>query len=149
MSKKFAWSRHSDDEIWRGGPCDTIKECVEEALAEDMEMTDTFALGYLENYCMDLCFADYLIEYLQEDAYDEVGEVAYDWLDSVSKEQRESLNNKITEVIKEWLEEIHEEPSFYKVLPCKECTLEEALTIYQDQIKNIPKGGKVCATRQI
>ena len=107
MNNRYAWSRRSDDEIWRGGPCDSIKECVEEALADEFKMEDTFALGYIEDYNMNLCFADHLIEYLQEDAYDELGEVAYDWLDSVSKEQREVLNDRIINVVKEWLKEIH------------------------------------------
>ena len=143
MNNRYAWSRKSDDEIWRGGPCDSIKECVEEALADDFKMEDTFALGYIEDYNMNLCFADHLIEYLQEDAYDELGEVAYDWLDSISKEQRELLNNRITNVVKEWLKEIHEEPNFYKVLPCEECTLKEALEMHNEKVANMSRGGKI------
>lgn len=143
MANKYAWSRNSDDEIWRGGPCDTIKECVEEAYDEGFEMTDTFAIGHIEPYKIDCDFADFLVERLAEDAYDEVGEIAYDWLGSVSKEAYEKLNEKITDVVKKWLKEIHEEPTFYKVLPCEECTLQEALNMYEDSVKNKPKGGSV------
>lgn len=145
MKYKYAWSRMSDDEIWHGGPCNSIQECVREASDEGYTAEDTFALGYLEDYTLDLCFADHLIEYLQEDAYDEVGEVAYDWLDSVDRDQRESLNNRITEVVKEWLKEIHEEPNFYKVLPFNECTLQEALEIHREKVANMARGVKLGA----
>ena len=142
MANKYAWSRNSDDEIWRGGPCDSIKECVDEAFAEDFEMDDTFAIGFIENYEIDYDFADCILERLCEDAYDEVGEVSYGWLDNVSKEDLEKLNNRITAVVADWLKEVHEEPTFYKVLPCEECTLREAMDIYYGQIKDTPKGGK-------
>lgn len=143
MTKKYAWSRHSDDEIWRGGPCDSIRECVEEALAEDYEMTDTFALGHIEEYNINCYFADDIIERLQNDAYDEVGEVAEDWLDNVSKEDREKLETRLFTVVQEWLKEIHELPSFYKVLPCEECTLREALEVHNSLTANSAKGGKI------
>lgn len=143
MKYKYAWSKNKDDEIWRGGPCETLKECVEEALAEDFDMTDTFSIGHIEPYEVDYDFADTIIERLGEDAYDVVGEVAYDWLANVSKEALEKLNIRISTVIKEWLKEINEEPTFYKVFPCEECTLREAMDIYYGQVKNTPKGGKL------
>ena len=34
MKKKYAWSRNKTDDIWYGGICDSVKECVEEAKAE-------------------------------------------------------------------------------------------------------------------
>ena len=40
--KKYAWSRHIDDEIWHGGPCDSIRECLREAYDEG------YKSGYLE-----------------------------------------------------------------------------------------------------
>jgi hypothetical protein len=140
--RKYAWSRHSDDDIWRGGPCDTIKECVEEALTEDYSIDDTFAIGYIEEYDIGLYYADRIIEDLQQDAYDEVGEVAEDWLDYVTKEEMDSLNEQISKVVLDWLEAVKEKPSFYKVRPFEECTLKEALEIYKNHVDNAPKGGK-------
>ena len=139
MKKEYSWSRHSDDEIWRGGPCDTIRECVEEAFDEGYSMDDTFALGLIERYEVNYDFATDIVERLYEDACDEVGEVADGWLDSVKRPEIDKLNERIIPIVKEWLKEIGEEPSFYKVLPCEECTLREALEINKDK----PKGGKV------
>ena len=143
MSQRYAWSQHSDDELWRGGPCDSIGECVDEAVEEGYELTDTFAIGLAEDYKIGVDFAQNIVEQLCEDAWDEVGEASDGWLDSAKKAELEILNTRITEVVKQWLEEIHEKPSFFKVLPCEECTLQEALDIHNEKVKNSPKGGKL------
>ena len=105
MKLKYAWSRNIDDDIWHGGPCDSIRECVEEALAEDYKMTDTIAIGRIEPYEVNYDFADFITERLGDDAYEEVGDVAEDWLRYVSKDDLEKLNTRITQVVKEWLKE--------------------------------------------
>ena len=142
MRYKYAWSKNKDDEIWYGGPCDTIKECVDEALAENFNMTDTFSIGHIEPYKIKYDFAQDIVERLCEDAWDEIGEASEGWLDSAERAQLDLLNKRITPIIMEWLKEINEEPTFYKILPCEECTLKEAMEIYCEQIKNAPKGGK-------
>lgn len=140
--KRYAWSRNSDDEIWRGGPCDTIKECVEEALDEDYGFDDFIALGLIEDYEVNYDFAQDIVERLAEDAYDEVGDASDGWLDSAKRADFDRLNDRIIPIIKEWLKEIHEEPSFYKVLPFEECTLKEALMLHVEKTAAMSKGGK-------
>lgn len=140
--KQYAWSRRSDDELWYGGPCDSIRECVEEAQGEDYEMDDTIALGLIERYEVNYDFAQDIVERLCEDAWDEVGEASDGWLDSAKRPELDKLNEKILPIVREWLKEIHEEPSFYKVLPFEECTLAEALALHETEVANAPKGGK-------
>jgi hypothetical protein len=143
MRKKYAWSRRSDDEIWRGGPCDSIRECVEEAQDDDYALDDTFALGLIEEYEVSYDFAQDIVERLCEDAWDEVGEASDGWLDSAKREQLDLLNDRITPIVKEWLKEIGEQPSFYKVLPFEECTLSEALELHNEKIAAMSRGGKI------
>ena len=145
MANKYAWSQRRDDEIWRGGPCDSIKECVEEAQEEDYELEDTFALGLIEGYEINYDFAQDIVERLCEDAWDEVGEASDGWLDSAKRVQLDLLNERITPIIEEWLKEIGEHPSFYKVLPFEECTLKEALELHNEKVANMSRGGKVDA----
>lgn len=140
--KQYAWSRRSDDELWYGGPCDSIRECVEEAQGEDYEMDDTIALGLIERYEVNYDFAQDIVERLCEDAWDEVGEASDGWLDSAKRPELDKLNEKILPIVREWLKEIHEEPSFYKVLPFEECTLAEALALHETKVANAPKGDK-------
>ena len=139
--KQYAWSRRSDDELWYGGPCDSIRECVEEAQDEDYELTDTIALGLIERYEVNYDFAQDIVERLCEDAWDVVGEASDGWLDSAKRPELDKLNARILPIVREWLKEIHEEPSFYKVLPFKECTLAEALELHQSKVADSPKGG--------
>ena len=139
--KQYAWSRRSDDELWYGGPCDSIRECVEEAQDEDYELTDTIALGLIERYEVNYDFAQDIVERLCEDAWDEVGEASDGWLDSAKRPELDKLNARILPIVREWLKEFHEEPSFYKVLPFKECTLAEALELHQSKVADSPKGG--------
>ena len=139
MSKKFAWTKHKSDEIWRGGPCDSVKECVEEARAEGYSDEELFAIGYTERYEPNYVNSDMIIEYLQQDACDNVGEVAEDWLSDITHEQRAELESRVLKVVQEWLEYCGEKPTFYKVLPFDELTLKEALEKYKDD-ENV-KGG--------
>lgn len=139
--KQYAWSRRSDDELWYGGPCDSIRECVEEAQDEDYELTDTIALGLIERYEVNYDFAQDIVERLCEDAWDEVGEASDGWLDSAKRPELDKLNARILPIVREWLKEIHEEPSFYKVLPFEECTLAEALKLHQSKVADRPNDG--------
>ena len=132
MKKRYAWTRKSNDDIWRGGICHSVKECVEEARDEGYKDTDTFAIGYCIPYDVNYVDADRVIEELQEHAYDEVGEVSESWLDSITIEQREDLGNRLLKVVLEWLKDCNEEPYFYTVEPFDELTLQEALIKYDD-----------------
>ena len=136
---KIAWSKRIDDDIWRGGPCDSVLECVKEAEKEDYKESDTIALGVVEKYHVGYVNVDMIIEHMQQDAYDTVGEVAEDWLDNITIKQRRDLEGRVEDVVKEWLKEIGEEPTFYKVLPFDELTLKEAKEKYKAQSG---KGGK-------
>ena len=140
--KQYAWSRHSDDEIWYGGPCDSIRECVKEASDEGYSSEDTIALGFIERYEVNYDFAQDIVERLCEDAWDEVGEASDGWLDSIKRPELDKLNEKLIPIIKDWLKENHEEPSFYRVLPFEECSLAEALEIHKSKTADSAKGGK-------
>ena len=136
MANRYAWTKSIDDEIWRGGPCDSVDECAREALMEGYPPTSVFAIGIIEEYKVNRDFADEIVYRLSEDAFDEVGAASEGWLDSLTKEDLAKLNYRVMEVIERWLEEVNEVPSFYSVLPCREYIVEEALRSGKDN----PKG---------
>ena len=139
MTYRYAWTESIDDEIWRGGPCDSVNECAREALMEGYLPTSAFAIGIIEEYKVNYHdFADEIVYRLSEDAFNEVGAASEGWLDSLTKEDLEKLNCRVMEVIGQWLKEVNQVPSFYRVLPCGEHTVEEALRSGKDS----PKGGK-------
>lgn len=131
--KKYVWTRKSNDDIWNGGICHSVRECVEEAQYEGYKDTDVFALGYAIPYVVDYVDGDLIIDALQEEAYDELGEVSEGWLDHITLKQREDLNNRLLSVVLDWLKECEEEPTFYKVEPFDELTLQEALEKYENK----------------
>lgn len=118
--QQYAWTDKATDDIWCGGPCDSIEECVKEAIDCGYEDGSTIAVGLIERYKVEYINGDHIIELLQEEAYDEIGEVTDDWLDSVTMEQREDLSNRLLTTVLEWLKEYKHEPSFYKVHPLAE-----------------------------
>ena len=117
---RYAWSLRPDDDIWHGGPCASIEECIQEALFEGYEPGTKIAVGYIEPYVVKDMNIDVFIERLQMDACEEVGEVAEDWLSSITKKQISELESEIEKVVLKWLKDIDEVPSFYKVLPLKD-----------------------------
>ena len=139
MMKRYAWTTNINDEVWHGGPCDSISECVREASDEGYYEDETIALGYIKDYEISYDFAQDIVERLCEDAYEEVGEASDGWLDSVKRTHLDILNERITPIIKEWLKELGETPWFYGVEPFTSCTLKEALELN----KYKPKGGKI------
>ena len=118
--QKYAWTDMATDEIWRGGPCDSIEECIKDAIEWGHKEGNLIAVGLIEPYKVDYVSGDHIIELFQQNAYDEIGEVAEEWLNSVTMEQRKDLSSRLLKVVKEWLKDCNEEPSFYKVHPLAE-----------------------------
>ena len=123
--EKYAWTLHMDDDIWRGGPCDSIDECVKEAILEGYKNGDSISVGLCEDYKVDFIDGDYMVEWLQGQAVDTVGEVAYDWLDALTLEQRKDLSDMLLDTVTKWMKKHDQEPHFYKVMPLYNITIGE------------------------
>jgi hypothetical protein len=118
--REYAWADSASDEIWRGGPCDSAKECMEEAVSlGDYKNGDTIAVGIIERY-VPYVDANRLIEWMQEDAVDEVGEIADDWLADISKKELGDLHERLSSTTLDWLKQYNLMPTFYKVHPLAE-----------------------------
>lgn len=48
--------------------------------------------------------ASYLIEQMEEAAFEEVGEASEGWLDTVSKEDKDDLHKRVAEAVQGWLD---------------------------------------------
>ena len=123
-------------------PAIQFESALKKHKVKTMKWNDTIALGLIERYEVNYDFAQDIVERLCEDAWDEVGEASDGWLDSAKRPELDKLNEKILPIVREWLKEIPEEPSFYKVLSFEECTLAEALALHETKVANAPKGGK-------
>lgn len=74
-----------------------------------------FYVGKIDRYVPSVD-VDRVIENITENAYDEVGEFAEDYLDNVSKEEYGFLEEKMNEVLHKWLDETKNHPTFWKIV---------------------------------
>ncbi|MDE7426043.1 MAG: hypothetical protein K2N51_20490 [Lachnospiraceae bacterium] len=117
--RKYTWSDNQTDEIWYNDRFNTIEECVKDAIKQGKHSGEEIAIGVCEDYvpCIDV---DTLLDMANEDAYNEVGEVADGWLEyKIHKGYKDAdkLQEKINKVFTEWLEETKQVPGFYHVVP--------------------------------
>lgn len=114
---KWTYEISENSDIWRGGIFDSKEEAIKEANSEAIEYDkDTFRIGIIEevfNYGIDVNDA---LERINAITYDEVGEVAEDYLYDVTKEHKEELQDKLNEVFYKWQEKYNYKPTFYKVI---------------------------------
>ena len=114
---RWTYEVNLNSDIWNGEIFDTKEEAIAEGRKEAIEYKkDSFKVGIIEestNFGVDV---DQVIENIQEAMYDEVGEVAEDYLDDVSKKDALELEEKLNEVFYKWQEEHNYKPSFYKVI---------------------------------
>ena len=107
---------------------DTAAEALEDARNEIEYMIESRKKGYkvvlpervfigeCELYRPSLLSCGYdVIEAVQTDAYDEGGEYAENYLDDVTKEQREELEEQLDVVFNAWLEKHDLYPNFYTI----------------------------------
>ncbi|KHD14360.1 hypothetical protein [Clostridium butyricum] len=104
-------------EIWRGGVYNTKEKAIENGKKDAIEDgKQSFKVGIIEeptNFGVDV---DQIINNIQEAMYDDIGEVAEDYLDDVSNEDALDLEKRLNEVFCKWQEEHNYKPSFYKVI---------------------------------
>lgn len=115
---KYTWEYNDDTELWYNDLFDTVEDCIADARDNYMvEIGETIAVGEVvpyEPYVM----ADNILDELEEDAYEECGEVAEDWNAYSWKDDKESLDelsNKLTEIVRQWLKDNGTYPYFYKI----------------------------------
>lgn len=118
MAENHIYSRSEDE--WNH--CESIEEAAQEAYEyltdeEREEVTEvTIYQGTPDHVSFsDFFCVDSLIERVQENAYDNYGEHASDYLDDVTEEQKEELK----ELVLVWSEKV-KAPRFYMVKNVKE-----------------------------
>jgi hypothetical protein len=74
-----------------------------------------FYVGQIERYVPSIC-VNSLVEQIAENAHDEVGEVAEDYLYDVSKEDIQLLEERLNDVLSNWFDETNNNPTFWKIV---------------------------------
>jgi hypothetical protein len=120
MTEHFAYSL--DEENYRGQET-SVEECQIEAVGcHELDPGTKYWIGKCVEW-MPSISADNVLEQLNCEAYDEVGEHADDWLMAVSKEDQQKLEDELNAVLNKWLIDTCNIPTFYRVVDVKEYTV--------------------------
>ena len=137
MSEKWSYELDINSDMWRGGIYNSREEAIEEATREALiDDIKRFKIGQCKevfNYGIDVEDA---LERINAIMYDEVGEVAEDYLYDVSEEHKEELQDKLDEVFYAWQEKYNYKPYFYTI------SNEEIIEVNEEQCVCWSKYGK-------
>lgn len=118
MSKeKWTYELNTMSDIWRGYICDSRQQAIHEGTQDALiDNIDKFKIGICEDTFNHGPDVDEVLERIAETVYDDVGEVAEDYLSDVTKEHKEELQDKLNEVFYAWQEKYNYKPSFYTIV---------------------------------
>lgn len=118
--KKLDLAYSTDEEVFNSsGEFNCYEDAVLEAILEkDAEVGDTIFVGEKTKHMPHIC-AENVIEDLSEQAYDECGEHAQDYLTEVKDSERLELENELNDVLQKWMDRFKHHPYFYLVKKVK------------------------------
>lgn len=114
----LTWSYNKTDEIWQHDEFATVEECIVDAKENyGMKQGEQIVIGTVYPYivCVDV---DSMLERIEENAYEEYGDVAEDWEISSRKyheKETDELQEKVNLLVDEYLDKIQERPTFTKI----------------------------------
>lgn len=128
----YTWMHCPDTDIWDNDTFDSIEECVEDAKLCGMQVGDSIYIGECKKAEIGGVYFDDVLERVEEDMYDKVGEVSEDWdISSTygSYKDREPIyekyNDKLRQLVIDYIKEIGETPSFYSIVNIQEVMIGE------------------------
>lgn len=115
-----------EKEIWNEEEYfDTKEEAIDMGRIEAISRgEDSYQVGQIDTFAPSLD-VDWAIEYIAENAMDNCGEVADDYLNGVSKEETKRLEELLNEALTKWLDETKNHPGFFTIYDISEHVVEE------------------------
>jgi hypothetical protein len=119
-SKEGKWTYSLSDEIFTSGEYFETKEQAIEGGKADLTWEGkcpTFYVGQVESVDFALYVdPDGVLENIAQSVYDEVGEVAEDYLNHIDKQHLEALEEDLNKVVRQWMDKFGYNPTFFKVV---------------------------------
>lgn len=114
----FTWSNKETDELWQHDIFRTVDECIVDAKENyKMKQGEQIAVGIVCPYVISVD-VEGMLENIEENAYEECGEVSESWGISSRKhfkKEMDGLQEEVNFLVNEYLEKIKEKPTFYKI----------------------------------
>lgn len=113
IMNKFTWT-FNPNEPWPNDTFDTVEECLNEARRDTYYEGQKIYIGVVIPYTFSVD-ADDVLERLGEQAFYEIGDVAYEWPSYECDESLSELSDALTTCVTDWLKKRNDLPSFYRV----------------------------------
>lgn len=119
----YTWSLKKDADIWDNATSKTIKECIDDAIGScELKKGATIYIGECRDVAIGGVDFSSLLDAVEQDMYEQVGDVSEGWNISCVKNRQEIYNkyeNQLLKFVKKYLKEIGETPGFYNVINVK------------------------------
>lgn len=113
--KQLSWSENASDELWMKGTFSTLNDIFEDAIDSGIKPGETIAIAEAIPYMPQIDVCD-VLEKVEQDAYEECGDAAEQWLEFKRGYVRsDELQIEMQRVFVEWLQKTNQMPSFYKL----------------------------------
>lgn len=118
----YTWSINKDFEAWNNALSETIEECKEDAVGtHNLKPGDVIYIGECNPVEIEVSLDD-VLESIEDDIYEKVGDAAEDFRFSGSgADQKKDIaiyhkyEAKLKDLVNEYLKEVNESPNFYTV----------------------------------
>lgn len=124
----YSWAEREDQEIWNNGKFETVEDCIKDAMESGYIYGDTIYIGLCDDVEIGGIDLSQLLEAVEEDMYEQVGEVSYSWdLSSIGEERKDIYNvyeERLRKLVMDYISEIGAEPSFYSIVDIRPITIE-------------------------
>ena len=124
----YSWAEREDQEIWNNGMFETVEDCIRDAIESGYIYGDTIYVGLCVDVEIGGIDLSHQLEAVEENMYDQVGEVSEGWDISGITEKRRSIyklyEERLQELVKNYIREIGEEPVFYTITDIRPVVIE-------------------------
>lgn len=115
----YTWAENENQEIWDNGKFCSIKDCTEDAKGCGHIPGDTIYIGICRRPEIGGISLSSVLEHVEEDMYEQVGEASEGWdissVDSKRRELYDEYEEKLRTLVEEYIDAIDENPYFYTV----------------------------------
>ena len=120
----YTWMSYPNAEVWDHGTFETIQECIDDAKTNyGVKTGDTIYIGKCQDVSIGGIYFDDVLCRVEEDMYEQVGEISEGWdiysTNGYYADRRpiqDKYNEKLRQLVIDYIKEIGETPTFYKVI---------------------------------
>ncbi len=124
----YTWAEREDQEIWNNGKFETVEDCIRDAMGSGYIYGDTIYVGLCDDVRIGGIDLSLQLEAVEEDMYEQVGDVSEDWDVSGLTGNRRAVykvyEERLRNLVEEYIDEIGEIPGFFKVIDIRPITIE-------------------------